>query len=438
MEIASESTWKRDRDEKPARYASLGVGEYFLYDPMGSRLDPRLQGYALHGGRYRRLREERLGNGERGVCSPVLGLCAWLRGPSQELRWYDPVTGRDLEDYDEAKAGRDAAEERTAAAEDRARRRRIALGRRRRRSPRCGRRSGGCRAGRERRHQLRKHEPPRFSAELRPGSRAEATGVLRSAREGLAKGAALAEGLVEEDPGRDGHVEACSARRHRDRDQMVAVLAGKTPETALLGLRGRGQGGPRGRRSKPVARHPDPPPATDDPACPARSRSARARFGTSTTGTRSAPPDAVRRTAAVRPADRRRGTTTAAAPAPAALRTQAPRLRGSCTWSRTRMSGGGVSPAPALAHRPLDGAEDGRPVRRRTAPDLRTRATTPWCFEHRGRGGRGSPVRSAAARVPPPRSVPQAATVRVPRAATHTSRIAEGSSSSTASTGWTP
>ena len=121
LEIASESTWKRDRDEKPARYASLGVGEYFLYDPVGRRLEPRLQGYALHGGRYRRLREERLGNGERGVCSPVLGLCAWLRGPRQELRWYDPVTGRDLEDYDEAKAGQDATEERTAAAEDRAR-----------------------------------------------------------------------------------------------------------------------------------------------------------------------------------------------------------------------------------------------------------------------------------------------------------------------------
>lgn len=121
MEIASESTWKRDRDEKPARYASLGVGEYFLYDPVGGRLEPRLQGYALHGGRYRRLREERLGNGERGVCSPVLGLCAWLRGPRQELRWYDPVTGRNLEDYDEAKAGRDAAEERTVVAEDRAR-----------------------------------------------------------------------------------------------------------------------------------------------------------------------------------------------------------------------------------------------------------------------------------------------------------------------------
>ena len=70
MEIASESTWKRDRDEKPARYASLGVGEYFLYDPVGRRLEPRLQGYALHGGRYRRLREERLGERRAGGVQP--------------------------------------------------------------------------------------------------------------------------------------------------------------------------------------------------------------------------------------------------------------------------------------------------------------------------------------------------------------------------------
>ena len=38
MEIASASTWRRDRDEKPAIYESLGVREYFLYDPVGGRL----------------------------------------------------------------------------------------------------------------------------------------------------------------------------------------------------------------------------------------------------------------------------------------------------------------------------------------------------------------------------------------------------------------
>jgi Uma2 family endonuclease len=33
IEIASEETWKKDRQEKPARYASMGVEEYFVYDP---------------------------------------------------------------------------------------------------------------------------------------------------------------------------------------------------------------------------------------------------------------------------------------------------------------------------------------------------------------------------------------------------------------------
>lgn len=33
FEIASEDTWKRDLEEKPSRYAMMGVQEYFAYDP---------------------------------------------------------------------------------------------------------------------------------------------------------------------------------------------------------------------------------------------------------------------------------------------------------------------------------------------------------------------------------------------------------------------
>src|SRR5712691_8327226 len=33
FEIASEETWKKDLDEKPMRYAQMGVQEYFAYDP---------------------------------------------------------------------------------------------------------------------------------------------------------------------------------------------------------------------------------------------------------------------------------------------------------------------------------------------------------------------------------------------------------------------
>ncbi len=33
FEVASEETWKRDLEEKPYRYAHMGVREYFAYDP---------------------------------------------------------------------------------------------------------------------------------------------------------------------------------------------------------------------------------------------------------------------------------------------------------------------------------------------------------------------------------------------------------------------
>ena len=110
MEIVSTSTWKRDRDEKSAIYASLGVEEYFLFDVMGGLLEPRLQGHALRDGTYRRLERELLSNGEWGVRSRVLGLCAYLKGPQQELRWLDPATGKELEDFEELHDARDAAE----------------------------------------------------------------------------------------------------------------------------------------------------------------------------------------------------------------------------------------------------------------------------------------------------------------------------------------
>ena len=110
MEYASVSTWRRDRDEKPARYESLGVSEYFLYDPVGGLLAPRLQGHVLNKGRYRTLRPERLPNGERGLRSEVLGLWAYLQGPHEALRWHDPATGRALEDHDEIHDAREAAE----------------------------------------------------------------------------------------------------------------------------------------------------------------------------------------------------------------------------------------------------------------------------------------------------------------------------------------
>src|SRR5205807_7666458 len=36
FEIASEETWKKDVEEKPLKYALMGVQEYFFYDPDDS------------------------------------------------------------------------------------------------------------------------------------------------------------------------------------------------------------------------------------------------------------------------------------------------------------------------------------------------------------------------------------------------------------------
>ena len=120
MEIASASTWRRDRDEKPGLYSSLGVREYFLYAPPDDpsipatrRLDPPLQGFVLRAGEYERLPEMRLPDGRLSVRSGVLELCPCL-STEGELRWHDPATGEDLRTYDEAESGREAAEARAA------------------------------------------------------------------------------------------------------------------------------------------------------------------------------------------------------------------------------------------------------------------------------------------------------------------------------------
>ncbi len=55
LEVASPNTWREDVERKPAVYAGLGVREYFLFDPTGEHLSPRLQGYRLVDGAYARL-----------------------------------------------------------------------------------------------------------------------------------------------------------------------------------------------------------------------------------------------------------------------------------------------------------------------------------------------------------------------------------------------
>ena len=52
LEVTSKSTRRNDQVTKRALYESLGVAEYFLYDPRAEYLNPSLQGFGLVGGRY--------------------------------------------------------------------------------------------------------------------------------------------------------------------------------------------------------------------------------------------------------------------------------------------------------------------------------------------------------------------------------------------------
>ena len=55
-------------------YASLGVEEYWLFDPTGDYLAPRLQGFRLHGGEYRPLQSVAMMDGGLSLHSEALGL----------------------------------------------------------------------------------------------------------------------------------------------------------------------------------------------------------------------------------------------------------------------------------------------------------------------------------------------------------------------------
>jgi Uma2 family endonuclease len=52
IELTSDSTRQEDTAKKKSLYERLGVEEYFLFDPEGDYLHPRLQGYRLEDGRY--------------------------------------------------------------------------------------------------------------------------------------------------------------------------------------------------------------------------------------------------------------------------------------------------------------------------------------------------------------------------------------------------
>jgi len=93
IELTSAETKTEDLGNKRVIYASLGVKEYFLYDPYNETMQPALRGFRLENGDYMPIVGTRLR-------SKVLGL--ELRHENGELRLYDPKTEEYLRTHAES------------------------------------------------------------------------------------------------------------------------------------------------------------------------------------------------------------------------------------------------------------------------------------------------------------------------------------------------
>ena len=115
MEIASRRTGETDTRDKPARYAALGIAEYWRFDETGEFHGAELAGDRLTEGRYEPIPIEKVEDGVLQGYSTVLNLfIRWERG---ELRWHDPKTGQEIPTFEREREGRQAEQEARLAAE---------------------------------------------------------------------------------------------------------------------------------------------------------------------------------------------------------------------------------------------------------------------------------------------------------------------------------
>ena len=117
MEIASQSTWRRDVSEKRDIYAAMGVSEYWRFDPTGRFFTPSLVGERLVDAEYQRLP---VSTDEAGILRGYtaifeLDICVL---PGLDLRLYDPATDRWLSTHWESEEARRTAEAALQASED--------------------------------------------------------------------------------------------------------------------------------------------------------------------------------------------------------------------------------------------------------------------------------------------------------------------------------
>lgn len=104
LEITSETTQDVDQESKPETYRSLGVKEYFQYDPSGDYLNPILQGVRLVNNRYEPIPINNIAFDTLWLYSEVLAL--ELHIISGELRFRNPQTGEFLKTYQQSEEGR--------------------------------------------------------------------------------------------------------------------------------------------------------------------------------------------------------------------------------------------------------------------------------------------------------------------------------------------
>lgn len=95
VEVTSDTTRDEDLSDKRTVYEQLGVKEYFLFDPLGDYLDPRLQGHRLMNGRYRPAPLEADGS----LVSRTTGVTLQIEG--EHLRLTETSSGKPLLRYAE-------------------------------------------------------------------------------------------------------------------------------------------------------------------------------------------------------------------------------------------------------------------------------------------------------------------------------------------------
>ena len=104
LEITSATTQDVDQETKPETYRSLGVREYFQYDPSGDYLNPILQGVRLVNNQYEPIPANQIAFDTLWLYSEVLGLELHL--VSGELRFRNPQTGEFLKTYQQSEQER--------------------------------------------------------------------------------------------------------------------------------------------------------------------------------------------------------------------------------------------------------------------------------------------------------------------------------------------